>query len=96
MDPTDFKPRAGDSTPGKRGNLNSAWLNQGQVQIYRSCRGSRSKVLRGSVAVLSAVSQLSASVSGGCGVFPVSHGLVRARSGGGLRYKLFQTSLGLN
>ena len=54
----------------------------GQVQ-NRSCRRSRSKVLRGSVAVLSAVSQLSASVSGGCGVFPVSHGLVRARSGGG-------------
>ena len=25
-----FKPRAGDSTPGKRGNLNSAWFNQGQ------------------------------------------------------------------
>ena len=59
----------------------------GQVQIYRGCRGSSTllllALLRGSVAVLSAVSQLSASVSGGYGVFPVSQDLVRARSGGG-------------
>ena len=71
----------------------------GQVQ-NRSCRRSRSKVLRGSVAVLSAVSQLSASVS--CQRLSaevavcfrsvwLGQGSVRR-----WRYKLFQTSLGLN